>query len=125
MKSKHNIFFISLFCVAAIAAGLTYALKNIISLEVTPYWLLLIVFFVVVNVIIYFLSIRINKRQDISKATHFHMLTTVVKLIVYLVIMAVYAIMFPEDGKAFIITFMIYYLCFTFFETFVKIKINK
>ena len=77
MKSKHNTFFISLFCVAAIAAGLTYALKNIISLEVTPYWLLLIVFFVVVNVIIYFLSIICQynmKKQPKQSAVfiHFH-----------------------------------------------------
>ena len=57
--------------------------------------------------------------------TYFHMIETVVKLLVYLVIIAIYAIKFSDDAKSFVISFLLYYLCFTFFGTFVKIKINN
>lgn len=125
MKSKHTIFFISLFCVIALATVLTFILKHTISQIVTPFWSLQILFFVVVNIAIYFMTIKIKNKNDISKTTHFHMFTTILKLFVYLAIIVTYAIMFPEDAKAFTISFLVYYLCFTFFETFVKIKINN
>ena len=71
------------------------------------------------------MTIKVKSKNDINKATHFHMLVTIMKLIVYLAIVATYAIIFPADAKAFIVSFLLYYLCFTFFETFVKIKINN
>ena len=52
------------------------------------------------------------------------MLTTVAKLILYLAVLATYSLMFREDSKAFIITFLIYYLCFTVFETCILVR-NK
>ena len=71
------------------------------------------------------MTIKVKSKNDINKTTHFHMLVTIVKLIVYLAIVATYAIMFSDDSKTFIISFLLYYLCFTFFETFVKLKINN
>ena len=71
------------------------------------------------------MTIKVKSKNDINKTTHFHMLVTIMKLVVYLAIVATYAIMFSENAKAFIISFLLYYLCFTFFETFVKIKINN
>ncbi len=125
MRSKHTIFFISLFCVVILATILTFTLKHIVPQAITSFWPLLIMFFAIINVAIYFSSIKVRSKNNINKTTHFHMLITIVKLIVYLAIIAVYAIMFSEDAKAFVISFLLYYLCFTFFETFVKIKINN
>ena len=125
MKCKHTKFFISLLCVTALVTALTFILKNTIPQTITPFWPLLILFFDTINVIVYFMTIKVKSKNDINKTTHFHMLITIMKLIVYLAIVATYAIKFSEDSKAFIISFLLYYLCFTFFETFVKIKINN
>lgn len=125
MKCKHTKFFISLLCVTALVTALTFILKNTIPQTITPFWPLLILFFDAINVIVYFMTIKVKSKNDINKTTHFHMLITIMKLIVYLAIVATYAIKFSEDSKAFIISFLLYYLCFTFFETFVKLKINN
>lgn len=125
MKYRHTTFFISLFCITALTTMLTFVLKHIIPQVIISFWPLLILFFAIVNIAIYFMTIKVKSKNDINKTTHFHMLVTIMKLVVYLAIVATYAIMFSENAKAFIISFLLYYLCFTFFETFVKIKINN
>ena len=125
MKSKHTIFFISLFCIVALTTALTFVLRHIVPQVITPFWPLLILFFAVINIAIYFMTIKVKSENNINKTTYFHILVTIMKLIVYLAIIAIYEIIFSEDAKAFIISFLLYYLCFTFFETFVKIKINN
>ena len=125
MKYRHTTFFISLFCITALTTMLTFVLKHIIPQVIISFWPLLILFFAIVNIAIYFMTIKVKSKNDINKTTHFHMLVTIMKLVVYLAIVATYAIMFSENAKAFIISFLLYYLCFTFFETFVKLKINN
>ncbi len=125
MKYLHTRFFISLFSVTALAIALTFVLKYIAPQIITPYWPLLILFFVIMNVIIYFMTAKVKSKNDINKTTHFHMLTTILKLVVCLAIVATYSIMFSESAKAFVVSFLVYYLCYTLFETFVKIKINN
>jgi hypothetical protein len=125
MKYQHTRFFVSLFCIVALTIALTFVLNHIVPQIITPYWSLIISFFAIVNIIIYFISIKVKSKNDVNKMTYFHMIETVVKLLVYLVIIAIYAIKFSDDAKSFVISFLLYYLCFTFFETFVKIKINN
>ena len=71
------------------------------------------------------MAVKVKSKNDINKMTNFQMLVTIVKLVVCLAIIATYSIMFTETARAFVILFLVYYLCFTFFETFVKIKINN
>lgn len=125
MESRHSKFFISLFCVIALTIALTFALKCFAPQTITAFWPLIILFFTAVNVVIHFMTLKVKSKNDINKTTHFHMIVTIVKLIAYLAIIATYMIKFPDDAKAFVVTFLMYYLCFTFFETFVKIKINN
>ena len=125
MKSDHRKFFLSLLCVMALGVVLTLMLKHVIPLFVTPYWSLQILFFALVNLVIYFVGVKIKSSGNTDKMTNFYMLTTMVKLVTYLAILLIYALMFPADAKSFIITFMMYYLCFTIFETFYKIKTNN
>lgn len=125
MKSDHRNFFLSLLCVMALGVVLTLMLKHIIPQFVTPYWSLQILFFALVNIVIYFVGVKIKSSGNTDKMTNFYMLTTMVKLVTYLAILLIYALIFPADAKSFIITFMMYYLCFTIFETFYKIKTNN
>lgn len=124
MKSKDTRFLISLLLFVIALTGLTMMLKNYSPQYVTPYWGLLILFFATVNVTVYFLSMKVSAKKDMSGFANFHIGTTVVKLIIYLAILLTYILIFPEDKKAFVISFLAYYLCFTFFETYFLVK-NK
>ncbi len=42
--------------------------------------------------------------------------TTVMRFLLYLVVLILYAFNFPEDAKAFIITFFLFYFAYTIFE---------
>ena len=125
MKPKHSIFFVSLLCVIALTTALTFALKYFIPQIITSLWPFIILFFAIENVIMYFMTIKVKSKNDVHKMTNFHMLTTIARLIVCLAIIAIYAIMSPASAKTFVVSFLVYYLCFTIFETFVKIKINN
>lgn len=125
MKSKNTRFFISLLCVVVFAIALTFVLENIVPHIVTPCWMWQILLFVIINILVYFVGVKIKGKGDAVKTTNFYTITTVTKLFAFLAILLAYALMFTEDAKPFIITFLIYYFCFTIFETFVKIKINN
>ena len=114
----------SLLSLVTLMSGLTMLVRNALPLYVTKYWVLLILFFAIVNVVVYFMTMRISAKKDVGKFTNFYMGTTVVKLIMYLALLLTYILIFPEDKKAFIFTFLAYYLCFTFFETYFLVK-NK
>lgn len=115
-------FFVSLLFLVIAVVGLTFLLKLSMPQFVTSFWWMLIIFFVAVNVLVYLLTMKMKAKNDFRKFNNFYMLTTVTKLLLYLAIVAVYSFVFNEDSKAFIITFMIYYLCFTVFETVVLAK---
>ena len=125
MKSGHKRFYIPLLCVVILTILLTFLLKNTVPQIITPFWMWQILFFAIINVAIYLIGLKVKSSGDVSKTTHLYMVTTVAKLVVYLAVLFAYALMFPDDAKSFIISFMIYYFCFTFFETFIKIKTNN
>lgn len=115
-------FFISLLLLVMAVVGLTLLMKLSMPQFVTSFWWALILFFVAVNILVYFLTMKMKAKNDFRKFNNFYMITTVTKLLLYLAIVAVYSFVFNEDSKAFIITFLIYYLCFTVFETVVLTK---
>lgn len=117
-------FFISLLFLAIVASGLTLLLKQLMPQFVTSFWWALVIMFTVVNIIVYLLTMKM-KKNDLGKFNNFYMLTTVVKLMFYLSVMTIYSLTCREDSRAFIITFLIYYLCFTVFETIILSKKNK
>ena len=122
MKSKNTKFILFLLLLVAIVTVLTIFVKNYLPYFVTPYWSLLILFFSIVNVIVYFLTMKVREKNDMNKFTNFYMGTTLVKLLVYIAVLLIYILLFPEDKKAFVITFLAYYLCFSFYETYILAK---
>lgn len=125
MKSNKTVFFISLFCVIVLMVAATFVFKQICPQFVTSLWPFQIMFFAAVNVVMFFLTLNVREKNDASKMTYLSMISTMVKLIAFLVILVIYAIKFPEDRTAFAVSFLLYYVCFTCFETFVKVKINN
>lgn len=120
--TENKRFFIRLLLLAIAVVGLTLLMKLSMPQFVTSFWWTLILFFVAVNILVYFLTMKMKSKNDFRKFNNFYMLTTVIKLLLYLSVVAVYSFIFSEDSKAFIITFLIYYLCFTVFETLMLVK---
>lgn len=122
MKSKNTRFLMSLLLLVVVVAGVTMIVKSSLPQYVTPYWSLVLLFFAIVNIAIYFMTMKIKEKKDMGKFTNFYMATTVTKLLVYLAVLLTFILIFPEDKKAFVFTFLAYYLCFTSFETYILTK---
>lgn len=87
----------------------------------TVWWPLMIVFFFIVSVVMY--RCCENARQkDMRRFYNFYMVSTVVKLIVYLSILTIYSLNFKEDSKRFMLTFLAYYVIYSVFETYQLVK---
>lgn len=124
MKLNLRRFIVGLLCLVVTLVFLTIAVKNAVPQFVTPSWPLLILFFAMVSVVVYLLTMKVRKDNDIHKFTNFYMGTTIVKLMLYLAIIVTYVLTSEEDNKAFIYTFLAYYLCYSVFETYSLAK-NK
>lgn len=124
MKSVKKRFCISLLCLFGILWGLSMMLSVYVPEYITPQWHYLLLLFVVVSVIMFRKAINMRDKNDIYKLTNFHMIATILKLVGYLAIIAIYVIKNPEDKIAFVITFLAYYLCFSIFETYMLVR-NK
>ncbi len=125
MKSENIRFLSFLLLLMAALAGLTLLAKNSLPEFVTPYWYLQLLFFAIVNLTIYFVTTKVMNRNDMSKFTNFYMATTFVKILAYLSVLVTYILIFPEDKKAFVSTFIVYYICFTVYETYILAKKDK
>lgn len=125
MANRNKSFLIGLVCMIVFTIITTLVLKSIVPQVVTPYWSLLILLFAVVCVTVFFTTMKVKDKNDIRKFTNFYMVLTILKLVVYLAILLLYAVLMPSDSRAFIITFLIYYLCFSIFETYILVKKQK
>lgn len=122
MKSKSARFWVLLLSLVVVVAGATMMVGKTLPQYVTPYWSLILLFFAIVNIVIYFMTMKMREKNDMGKFTNFYMLVTITKLLVYLAVLLTFILIFPEDKKAFVFTFLAYYLCFTFFETYILTK---
>lgn len=122
MKSNSLRFLLILMCHVIMMIVLTLLIKNFTVGIVSPYWSLLLLFFSIISIFIYFMTMKVKSKKDFRKFTNFYMGTTIVKILVYIAIILTYILVFPEDRKSFIFTFFTYYLCFTIFETYILVK---
>lgn len=88
---------------------------------ITPGLFILLAFFYLLTAGIYgFVVYSAQKR--IAKFNTRFMLTTVVKLFLFMIILFLYILFNMEDAVNFLITFLIYYLLFTGFEIYNVVK---
>lgn len=90
----------------------------------TVWWPAIVGFFYIVSIVVYFLSVK-ARQKDMRRFANFYMGSTMVKMMLYLAIIFLYAVNFKEDGKCFAITFLANYLIFSIFETYKLVKHNK
>ncbi len=92
--------------------------------KLTIWWPAIVGFFFIVSIVMFYLSGK-AKQKDMRRFANFYMASTVVKMMVYLSIIFLYAFNFREDGKRFAITFLAYYLIYSVFETYKLTKKDK
>jgi len=87
----------------------------------TVWWPLMVIFFFIVSIAMYRLCEQ-ARQKDMRTFYNFYMISTVVKLVVYLGILAIYSLNFREDSKRFMLTFLAYYIIYSVFETYQLVK---
>ena len=90
----------------------------------TVWWPLMIIFFFIVSLVMYRCCEK-ARQKDMRKFYNFYMVSTVVKLVVYLSILTIYSLNFKEDSKRFMLTFFAYYVIYSVFETYQLVKKKK
>lgn len=98
--------------------------SNVLSeyyLPVFPY--LLALFFIVALAIYHFMLKALEKRP--ARFVYMFLLTTMVKLLVYMMFMVIYALLNREEARPFIVSFFVLYVLFTVVEVVSLLKVNR
>lgn len=98
--------------IVVLTVGLSYVIPtNLISYS----WPFILVFFLAVSILVYRYLIK-KAKESHAKFINAFLLTTTVKLLLYLAIILIYSLLNRNDAIGFIMTFFTYYLFFTIFE---------
>ncbi len=91
---------------------------------ITPVLPYIVLFFYLISLTIYYLLTNsIQKR--FNQFLNYFMLATTVKLVLMFVIMVVYVLNFKEDAYAFMVSFFLLYVIYTFIEVVSLLSFNK
>ncbi len=107
--------------VASISALIYWSIPNEYYTKAFPF--LLGFFFLATLMMYHFMLKALEKRP--ARFVNAFMLTTLVKLLGYMTIMIVYALINKEDGRAFIIAFFVLYVVYTVVEVVSLLSINR
>ncbi len=88
---------------------------------ITPTLPFLYLFFYSATTVVHYLLLKISENRP-TQFTNYFMLLTFGKLIFYLTIILAYIILFKDDAKSFVVSFLILYLFFTAFEVVQSLK---
>jgi hypothetical protein len=98
--------------------------KNYYSAEYFRFFPALVVIFFAINAVFFLFFYRsVNKPNN--QFIRSFMLATVIKLILYLAIVLIYVLSFPESKFEFSITVMLLYLFYTFYDLIIMVNLVK
>ena len=116
MDSSIQSFSKNLIVVSIITIALTFGLSYIIPENlISNSWPFLAVFFFAVSLFVHRYLLNKASGQH-TKFVNAFLLTTTVKLLLFLTIIVIYVLLNRDDAIGFILTFFMYYLIFTSFE---------
>ncbi len=125
MKTVLNRYLKKLIILTLIIGLISFVLAYYMPQEyVSPAIPFLLGFFFLVAATTYYLAISALKKKT-SRYANFYMISVFAKLLLYVAIIVIYAFINIGDIISFIITFFIYYLLFTSFETIEILKAQK
>lgn len=84
----------------------------------------LLAFFVLASVMVYNFMLKAMAKRP-ARFVNIFMLTTMIKLFVYMGVMITYALLNREEARPFIVTFFILYMIYTIVEVSFLLKVNK
>ena len=116
MKKKYQQFIIRLTILSLIAGALLYVAGLIFppgSLSPALPWMIVLLF--AVTAIVHYVLLRITLLNP-RKFVGYFMLTTSLKLLIYLVVMVIYVFNVKEGLLTFVLSFFILYIIYTVFE---------
>lgn len=125
MDSSVQSFSKKLILISIIIIALTFGLSYIIPEHlISKVWPFIAGFFFVVSLLVFR---YLHKKADAhhAKFVNAFLLTTTVKLLLFLAIIVIYVLLNREDAIGFILTFFTYYLIYTSFEIFSILKYLK
>lgn len=125
MKSLYIIFLkkLLIFTILIAIAG-TIASQFLSSNFITPTLPFLYVFFFAATLVVHYLLLKISEKRP-PGFINFFMLVTFGKLIFFLTIILIYALLNRDDAVQFIVVFFILYVCFTAFEVILTLSHSK
>ncbi|MBC34739.1 MAG: hypothetical protein CL663_01660 [Bacteroidetes bacterium] len=104
-----------------IAFGITYLLPENYTSPNMPFILL---FFFLVTAFSHYLVIK-SMAERMSRFVNFFMISIFLKLVLYSMVIVIYALVNKGDVIPFMVTFLIFYLGFTVFELLEVLKLTK
>ena len=125
MNSVTRTFFRQLFILASLIAVVVVAAVLLLPKgAITPTLPFLVVFHTAAT-IISFLYIQKKTTESPRKFVNVYLANTTAKLLLYLVILMVYAINFFSDAINFVISFFVLYVIYTIFEVIHLLRVNR
>lgn len=117
------------FIKSIVIASLAFALVGLLvffylSEYYTPAFPFLVIFFITSGIIIFHLMARAVEKRPTMFVNMF-LLTTTLKLLVYMAVMITYALLNKDDAKPFIVNFFVLYLVYTIIEVLALLKLNR
>jgi len=94
------------------------------KIKITPAFPIILVFMYLTTILIFKLLAK-SMENRLSKFANAYMLVNFGKLVIFSIIIVVYAVLNREDAISFMLTFFIYYFIFTIFEVFSLLRLKS
>jgi hypothetical protein len=94
------------------------------AITITPSFLYIIILIYVFTLLVFKLLLK-GLQEKFSHFINMYLLVNFGKLVVYIIIIFIYAFLNRPDAVPFILTFFVYYFSFTVFEIFSLLKIKR
>jgi len=125
MDSTLHQFSKKIILISLLIALLTFGLNYIISTNlISSSWPILILFFLSISLLVHRFLLK-KSSENHGKFINAFLLTTTVKLLLFLAVILIYVLLNRDDAIGFILTFFAYYLIYTSFEIFSILKILR
>jgi hypothetical protein len=109
---------------ALLATGGILLFRAYLSIYYFSFFPYLILIFLVVNSVVFFIFYRSLNKSNNQFIRGF-MLSTIIKLMTYLVLVLVYVLSFPKSAIPFAITLSVLYIVYTAYDLFIMLSLLK
>lgn len=94
------------------------------KIMISPAFPIILIFMYLTTILIFKLLAK-SMENRLSKFANAYMLVNFGKLVIFSIIIVVYAVLNKEDAISFMLTFFIYYFIFTIFEVFALLRLKS